>query len=51
MDPRDGTVLKTELDDYCDKPVEERRSSEVLSTWLTDDGPVYHAVGVHLSGT
>ena len=27
----------------------ERRSSEVLSTYLTDDGPVYHAVSVHLS--
>jgi len=29
--------------------VVERRSSEVLSTQLTDDGPVYHAVSVHLS--
>ena len=28
----------------------ERRSSEVLSTYLTDDGPVYHALSVHLSG-
>ena len=27
----------------------ERRSSEILSTQLTDDGPVYHALGVHLS--
>jgi len=26
----------------------ERRSSEVLSTQLTDDGPVYHALSVHL---
>jgi len=30
--------------------VVERRSSEVLSTQLTDDGPVYHALSVHLSG-
>jgi len=29
--------------------VVERRSSEVLSTLLTDDGPVYHALSVHLS--
>jgi len=42
MDPRDGIVLQTELD-------VEHRSSEVLSTWLTDDGPVYHALSVHLS--
>ena len=34
---------------YCDKLVDERRSSEVLSTQLTDDGPVYHALSVHLS--
>ena len=27
----------------------QRRSSEVLSTQLTDDGPVYHARSVHLS--
>ena len=27
----------------------ERRSSEVLSTYLTDDGPVYHALSAHLS--
>ena len=27
----------------------ERRSSEVLSTQLTDDVPVYHAVSVQLS--
>ena len=27
----------------------KRRSSEVLSTQLTDDGPVYHALSVHLS--
>jgi len=50
MDPRNGILLYTELDDYCDKLVVERRSSEVLSTWLTDNGPVYHAVSVHLSG-
>jgi len=29
--------------------VVERRSSEVLSTLLTDDGLVYHALSVHLS--
>ena len=27
----------------------ERRSSEVLSTLLTDDGPLYHDLSVHLS--
>ena len=27
----------------------ERRSSEVLSTLLTNGGPVYHAVSVYLS--
>ena len=27
----------------------ERRSSDVLSTLLTDDGPVYHALSVNLS--
>ena len=32
IDPRDEIVLKIELDDYCDKLVDERRSSEVLST-------------------
>jgi len=26
IDPRDGIVLQTELDDYCDKLVDERRS-------------------------
>jgi len=29
--------------------VVERRSSEVLSTQLNDDGPVYYALSVHLS--
>jgi len=28
------------------RPVVERRSSEILSTQLTDDGPVYHALSV-----
>jgi len=28
----------------------EHRSSEVSSTQLTDEGPVYHALSVHLSG-
>ena len=32
IDPRDRTVLWTELDDHCDKLVVERRSSEALST-------------------
>ena len=32
IDPRDGTVLQTELDDYSDKLVDERRSAKVLST-------------------
>jgi len=31
--------------------VVERRSSDVLSTQLNDDGPVYHALSVHLSRT
>ena len=31
IDPRDGIVLKTELDDHCDKLAVDRRSSEVLS--------------------
>ena len=30
------------------KPAVERRSSEALSTQLIDDGPVYHALSVHL---
>ena len=48
---RDGIGLQTELDDHCYKLriAAERRSSEVLSTELTDDGPVYHAENVHLS--
>jgi len=29
--------------------VVESRRSKALSTKLTDDGPVYHAVSVHLS--
>ena len=28
IDPRDGIILQTELDDYCDKLVDERRSSD-----------------------
>ena len=32
IDPRDEIVLQTKLDDYCDKLVDERWSSEVLST-------------------
>ena len=53
---RDGMTVgqkrlqNTELDDLCDKL---QRSSVgargVLSTQLTDDGPVYHALSVHLS--
>ena len=46
-DPLDGTVLCRELNDYCDKLVDERRSSEVLSTY--DDGPVYDALSTQLS--
>ena len=48
IDPHDEIVLLTELDDHCYKLVDERRSSEVLSTQLTDDGPVNHALNVHL---
>jgi len=35
----------------CERPPPssgERRNSEVLSTWLTDNGPAYHAMSVHL---
>jgi len=32
----------------CKNPA-SATGSEVLSTQLTDDGPVYHALGVHLS--
>jgi len=42
-------MLYTELDDHCDKLAVNRPSSEVLSTLLTDDGSVYHALSVHLS--
>ena len=49
VDPRGGIVLQTELDDHAWwTTVVERRSSEVLSTELTDDGPVCHALSVHL---
>jgi len=41
-------VLQTELEDHGDKQAVERRSAEVLSTYLTDDGPVYHALSVDL---
>ena len=42
-------AVDRKLDDYCDKLVVERRSSEVLSTQLTDDCPVYRALSVQLS--
>ena len=43
-------VLSTELDEYyCDKLVVICRNTEVLSTQLTDVGPVYHALSVHTS--
>ena len=32
-----------ELDDHCDKLAVERRYCQ-----LTDDGPVYHALSVHI---
>jgi len=48
MDPRGGIVLYTELDDHCGKPAVDHRRQQVLSTQLTDDGPVYHAWSVHL---
>jgi len=48
INPRDGIVLQTELEDHGDKQAVERRSAEVLSTYLTDDGPVYHALSVDL---
>ena len=37
------------FDDQLWQTSVERRSSDVLSTYLTDDGPVYHALSVHLS--
>jgi len=43
MDPRDDIVLWTELDDHCDRPAVDRRYCQ-----STDDGPVYHALSVHL---
>ena len=43
---RDGIVLQAELDDHCDKLVVDCWSSEVSSAQFTDDGPVYHALGV-----
>jgi len=46
--PRDGIVLQTELEDHGDKQAVERRSADVLSTYLTDDGPVYRALSVDL---
>ena len=42
-------AVDTEIDDYCDKLVVNSRSSEVLSTELTNDSAVYHALSVHLS--
>ena len=42
-------MLLAELDDYCDKLVDERRSSGVQSTSVDDVGPVYHALSVRLS--
>ena len=36
------------LMDHCDKLAVDRRTRrQVLSTQLTDDGPVYHAVNIH----
>jgi len=49
IDPRDGIMLYTKLDDHCDKLAVDWRSSEILSSYkLTDDGPVYHALSAHL---
>ena len=46
-DPRDKIVLQTQPDDLGDKlPSSSVGAREVLSTQLTDDGPVYHALGV-----
>jgi len=41
IDLRDAFMLQTEPDDYCDKLAVDCRSLEILSTSLTDDGPVY----------
>ena len=39
INPRDGTVLQTELDDHCDK----LQRSSVGAQSEGDDSPVYHA--------
>ena len=49
MDPREGMVLWTERHNYCDKLAADCHSSEVLSTLLTEDSSVYHALSVHFS--
>ena len=51
IDQRDGIVLWTEFDDHCDKLAVDCRISDVLSTRLTDDGPVFHALSVTLSSS
>ena len=50
IDPRDAVVLRTELDDHCDKL---QRSSvgartRCIVNVLTDDCPVCQALSVHL---
>ena len=45
INPRDGIVLQTELEDHGDKQAVERRSSEVLSTQLTDCSMAWKLVG------
>ena len=49
IDPRDGIMPQTELDDHCEKLAVDRSSSEVLLlTQLTDDDPVYCSLSIHL---
>ena len=49
IDPRDGIVLLTELDNHCDKLQRSSVGARRYQLLLTDDGPVYHALSVHLS--
>jgi len=47
IDPRDKIVLWIELEDDCDKlAIDPRR--QVLSTQLTDNGPVYYVMQTKL---
>ena len=47
IDPRDKIVLWIELEDDCNKLAIDRRR-QVLSTQLTDNGPVYYVMQTKL---